>query len=531
MRLTPLLVRAPVDEYPAFSPDGRSVVFSHEGDLYTMPAGGLPPGSAPRQITGGEGIDTEPSWSPDGDRIAYTREWPDGGVEVWTVAAGGGEPQRVLVQASSPSWSPDGKRLVFVQRGLGRSTSLLTVEADGRYSRQLTHPEDAYFHRLPSWSPDGATVAFVKDAGGGSSSELWLVGAQGGEARQLTSEPDGIYSTEPAWWPDSTSIVYASNRGGTRNIWRIPVGGGEPERLTAGAGADGFPQVSPQGHAILFATVSSRTGLFVRPLAGGEPRLILADSIGQPWGPDFSPDGRFLAYTRIDNAGPWEIHIVPVEGGTPRRLDTETRSDLWPRWSPDGTRIVYCTFSKGDDDIYVVPAAGGAARRLTEGGGDDWWPAWSPDGQWILFSRTHEGRTRLCRIAAEGGPVVPVSDEALMLPSVSPDGRSVAVARNRTFRHGVGLLPLAGGPVRWLTDTGGWPVFRPDGRAVGFIQLEPGGYQSLWEVPVEGGEARPIGGPRFASWNFPFDYAPDGRSIAYSDTMDRKSDLWMLRMP
>jgi len=529
--LAPLLVRAGVDESPAHSPDGATIVFSHDGDLFTMPADGIPPGAEPGPLTSGEGADTEPAWSPDGLTVAFTREWPDGGVEVWTVPAVGGEPRRIVVQASSPSWSPDGKRLAFVQRGLGRSTSILIVEANGRSSHQVTRPEDAYFHSEPEWSPDGRTIAFVKDPGGGSSSEIWLAGADGAAPRQLTFEPDGVYSTEPAWWPDGRFIVYASNRGGTRNIWRIPIDGGEPVRLTAGAGDDGVPRVSPDGRRIVFTTSSSRTGLFVRDRDGGAPRLILAESVGQPWGPAWSPDGLQLAYTRIANAGPWEIYIVPVAGGAPRRLDTGTQSNLWPRWSPDGRRIVFCTFSKGDDDIYVVPAEGGQAQRLTEGGGDDWWPAWSPDGSRILFSRTEGRTTRLCTVPAGGGPVEPVGDETLMLPSFAPDGARVAVARNRTFRHGVGLIPVSGGPVRWLTGSGGWPVFRPDGLAVGFIRLEPGGYQSLWEVPVDGGEERPMGGPRFVSWNFPFDYSPDGGSIAYSDLMDRRSDLWVLRIP
>ncbi|HET9480736.1 MAG TPA: hypothetical protein VFP98_03185, partial [Candidatus Polarisedimenticolia bacterium] len=275
----------------------------------------------------------------------------------------------------------------------------------------------------------------------------------------------------------------------------------------------------------------SQTGLFAYDRSAGRETLLLDSPAGEPWGPAYSPDGSSIAYTRIDTAGPWDIHVMPAGGGTPRRLTSGSESALWPRWSPDGSQIAYCTFGKGDDDLFVVPAEGGAARQLTRGGGDDWWPSWSPDGTEIVFSRTDAGSTRLYRVRLAGGPPELLRDQSATLPHHSRDGALLAVAGDRGFWHGVGVMPSAGGPIRWLTDTGGWPVFRPDGRAVGFVRLDPGGRQSLWEVAVEGGEAYPIDGPEFSSWNYPFAYHPRGDGLVYSRSTGMEGDLWMIELP
>ena len=544
LRLAPLLVAPGLDQQPAFSPDGMKLVYVHEGHLAIIPASSFPTGSAssaapgPVPLTSGKGAESEPAWSPDGKMIAFTYERPDGSVEVCTIPSGGGPITRVVVGASSPSWSPDGHRIAFMQRGIGRGATILTVEADGRWSQPVTRPEAAYFHSSPAWSPDGRAIAFVKDSGGGASTEIWLAPADGkGDPRQLTHEAQGIFSDAPAWTPDGRWILYASNRGGTRNIWRIPSEGGEPVRLTTGPGEDDDPDVSPDGRRIVFSISRNQTGLFTFDRSRGVERTLVVDPVASLWGPAFSPDGRSIVYTRIDRAGAWDLFVTSSVASTPRQLTASGVSELWPRWSPDGTMIAFCTFGKGDDDIFLIPAAGGEARRLTEGGGDDWWPTWSPDGRDIVFSRTEGDRTFLYRVPASGGSPVRLSAESLTLPDFSPDGRYLAVARNHSFRNGVGILPVptgvppGDGELKWLSDTGGWPVFRPDGKAVGFVRLEPGELQSLWEVSVGGGEPRRIDGPQFTFWNFPFDYSPDGKTLTYTNNLALEGDLWMLEVP
>jgi len=531
LRIEPLLVQPGMDRHAVLSPDGTKLVYARGTHLVVALVETAGRASSETQLTSGEGAESEPVWSPDGGRIAFTHERPDGEVDVSTVPSEGGPVTRVVVGASSPSWSPDGRRIAFMQRGIGRSSTVLTVEADGRWSRPVTRPEAAYFHTDPAWSPDGRTIAFVKDSGGGSATEIWLAPVDGGEPRQLTREAEGIFSSSPAWTPDSRWIVYSSNRGGTQNIWRLPSAGGEPERLTAGPGDDDDPHVASDGRRIVFGISKSLNGLFTFDRTAQSERIILTDAVAALWGPSFSPDGRSIAYTRIDPAGPRTLFVAGADGGSPRQLTTPGVSALRPRWSPDGATIAFCSFGKGDNDIMLIPAAGGDARRLGEAEDDECWPTWSPDGKEIVYARTEDDKTFLYRLPAAGGVPVRVSGVSLTLPDFSPDGSSLAVARNRSFRNGVGILPADGGELRWLSDTGGWPVFRPDGKAIGFIRLEPGGRQSLWEVDLEGGDPRRIEGPRFSLWNVPFDYASDVRTLAYTNSLAAESDLWMLRLP
>ena len=531
-RLRPLLVNAEVDEQPAIAPDGRRVSFTRDGNIFVVGVG-EPSAQAeePRAVTSGDEDDSHAAWSPDGSMLAFARRSATGVSEIWKVPASGGAATRVVIGGASPAWSPDGSRIAYIQTGLGSSTSVMTVGADGALSRAVTHMEDGLFHATPAWSPDGGTIAFVKEAGGGMTSEIWLVGSAGGLPRQLTREPDGIFSRLPCFTPDGSEIIYSSNRGGTINLWRMPAAGGEPVRLTSGAGADDYPRISADGRRVVFETESLGAALFVRDLSTGSKRVLLTESLATAWGPDISPDGASIAYTRVGKEGSFDLYTVPVAGGAARRLTSTPDSELWPRWSPDGTQLAYCTYSKQDDDIFVMPAGGGEARRLTQGGGDDWWPSWMPDGSAIIFTRIEENDARLYRVALAGGEPVRLSGQTLMLPSVSPDGRLVAVGRNRSYAHGVGVMPVAGGQVTWLTLSGGWPVFRPDGRAVGFIMGESNDQQSIWEVPVEGGTPRKLEGQDYVGWNWPFTWTRDGSAIVSSDDVPRGIDLFLLEAP
>ena len=226
---------------------------------------------------------TEPVWSPDGTRIAFTSK-REGSLDVYVMDADGQEAKRLTSHEddeSSPSWSPDGRRLVFSR---GQSGDLFVMNADGSGLKPLlTDPPD---DRQPEWAPDGSWIAFTRREPGGPARELWLLRPDGSAAKQLTSLESVIDG--PAWSPDSRTLAFATdNRARQLDIYTIGVGGGEISRFTATTTEESFePAWSPDGMTIVF----SEGGAIVSRPVGVVPAET--EQLTDPSGNDFSPTWR-----------------------------------------------------------------------------------------------------------------------------------------------------------------------------------------------------------------------------------------------
>jgi Tol biopolymer transport system component len=149
-------------------------------------------GANPHQITHSEGGDRDPSWSPDGTRIAFSR---GKGSIVITFVDGSG---LVVISDSSadvqPAWAPDGGSIAFQ-----RHDELFVMGVDGSAIRQLTFGNGSVFSRQPSWSPDGTTLVYARDQG--SAQTLATIGADGSGGRSLDAPGGGTFGMSPSWQP------------------------------------------------------------------------------------------------------------------------------------------------------------------------------------------------------------------------------------------------------------------------------------------------------------------------------------------
>jgi Tol biopolymer transport system component len=251
-----------IDMDPAWSPDGTKIAFaSNRGgtnfDLYVMNADG----SGVTKITDSPFDDTDPAWSPDGSRIVFVSarsqnagDIGDSPNEIWVMNADGSSPKRLTfnrVLDDDPSFSPDGTRIAWAHFGGSTGFDIWVMSADGGGQAQLTYADGD--DEQPSWSPDAQSILFSSQRDGG----LGIKG--GGLGRIYRMSPDGsdqvpltetTADREPAFAPDGTDIVFDSARdGGGSQLYVASANGSNPVRITSSQGNDLEPdwQPSPLG--------------------------------------------------------------------------------------------------------------------------------------------------------------------------------------------------------------------------------------------------------------------------------------------
>jgi len=363
---------AGVQAQPALSPDGRSVAFVSNRDGHYNIYVGLVRGGELVQITHDAAMKSRPMWSPDGSTLAYAQLNESGTMDVWEVAALGGSPRKVMLNATDPAWTPDGRSLVYQNYADGQIW-ICGVSGQGPHLLVRVGPDEVATElRI---SPDGKMVAIaIRSGGGGPTGKLGVADLATAEVRLLTK--DSATTLSPGWSPDSRFIYFASSRGGTLNIWKIGVDGNGLRQVTDGAGDDTELDVSSDGKRLVFATMRLNIGLsqFNTQAKAGEPssKVLTSDPARNEFGPAYSPDGTHLAFFTnlkgVENEG---IGMADANGANATQLVRDDRINLFPRWSPDGNRIVY--FSSDDqgrdDDYRNVAISGGAPQTILRGAG------------------------------------------------------------------------------------------------------------------------------------------------------------------
>ena len=204
----------------------------------------------PLRLTDDPAPDHSPVWSPDGRYIAFMREGEHGGI-YRVPALGGGEQKLAEIfptggyyrgayyqfARNTLSYSPDGKYLAVADsNAAGEPFSIFLLEVETGEKRRLTYPPAASVgDDSPAFSPDGHTLAFARLMAGGK--DIYVVPVAGGEPRPLTSESTvrpGAFTDGLAWTPDGREIVFASNRTGSFLLWRVPVSGGAADTNRCG---------------------------------------------------------------------------------------------------------------------------------------------------------------------------------------------------------------------------------------------------------------------------------------------------------
>jgi len=453
-RTLPLTSYSGSQTEPAFSPDGNKVAFVWNGEsgqhvnIYVKVIGT----ENPVRLTSGPGDDYSPAWSPDGRFIAFLRAGDSPADQgIYMIPSVGGPARKLIARSGvtdvgrmSLTWSPDGKQIVFND---GKSThtpsSLFSLNVDTLQMTPLTTPDRSWDgDYTPVFSPDGQSIGFIRDVEA-SVRDVYILPASGGEPKRLTSDNRQVSSI--AWSSDGLSIIFSSDRGGKFALWRVPAVGGAIERLPVGTEDAYFPAIAPRGDRLAFTQTSAQWSVVRVQLAtSGKPTTtLLLSSTEQDSAPRFSPNGSRIAFQSW-RSGTQEIWVCDSNGGGPVRL-TSFNGPLTgsPSWSPDGNQIAFDSRPEGRSHIYVVSVNGGMPQRVTSGDHNDILPSWSHDMKSIYFSSNRGGSWNIWKAALAGGEAVQITKNGGFVGVESYDAAWLYFSK--ADLSGLWRIPVAGG--------------------------------------------------------------------------------------
>ncbi|HYL83550.1 MAG TPA: PDZ domain-containing protein [Candidatus Angelobacter sp.] len=486
---TPLLAHSP-------TLSKTQVVFAYGGYLWSVAREG---GDARQLTTGGhEGL---PVFSPDGNWIAFTGQY-DGNVDVYVMAAEGGEPKRLTWHPGNDvavGWTPDSKRVLFHsdREAYADFERLYTVPVEGGPATVLPmwRGEDAWF------SPDGKRLAYVpneiwqtswKRYRGGQTTPIYIVQISDLALEKVPRENSN--DKKPVWFGDT--VYFLSDRSGPVTLFAydtrtkavkqvIKNEGLDFKSLSAGPDALVYEQF---GGIYLYTPASGKSTKVDIRIAGDLPSTRphyekVADKIESA---AISPSG---ARAVFEARG--EIFTAPAEKGDIRNLTrTSAVAERDPSWSPDGKSIAFFSDESGEYALHIADQTGlGSVKKINLGNPPSYFygPLWSPDSKKIAYT---DKRLNLWYVEVEKGTPVKVATDRFDDPSStlteswSPDSKWLTYSKMlENHLRAVFLYSLETGKEAQITDgisDARYPVFDKGGKSLIFAVSTDMGLSAGW---------------------------------------------------
>jgi tricorn protease len=493
--------------HPVFTADGKSLVFSFQGDLWKVSSKG---GTAIR-LTSHESREFKPICSPDGKWIAFSSN-REGLYGIYLMPTEGGPAQRLTWHDScynyTSDWSADSRFVHFYSNRYG-NRELYKVAVDGGTPIRLTGEPNVYEY-YGMVSRDDKSILYCRrgspgamnrlDYHGSNNADLWLADntVPLTNFRQLTTY-DG-HDTYPALSRNGKGVYFASDRDGAQNIFYLPLAANEKEartnekrikQITSFTSGDvGHLNISRDGKRIAFMrgfriwTMSTRSGK-AKPLDIEintdirKNNSYTATYSGKATDYSVSPDGKRVAYL-VGH----DIFVTSSDSNTTTRQVTKTGArELSPLWFSDSRRLLYISRRDGNQEFYVYDSFTRETERLTHTDEDESIPVWSPDGKRLAYV-LGENKIAIMDIKkGESSVFAEVNYTNAALSSDhpmdwSPDGKWLTfVQQQANYTSSIAVKQVTGTKsirISGIMPRCQYPVWSPGGKHIAFIGTEDG---------------------------------------------------------
>ncbi|MEZ5758648.1 MAG: amidohydrolase family protein [Emcibacteraceae bacterium] len=486
------------------SPDGKSFAMDIQGVLWTLPAGG---GKATAITSGQQPEVREPSWSPNGNKIAF-QGFYQGYFHIWTIDSDGKNLKQITsgnFDDREPSWNADGKSIVFASDRSG-NYDIWEIDVNTGKETQLTTNKDDDAH--PHKSYDGKRLLHTREIKGRYSEIVLREGNK--EATLFRSESMSFF--RPTWNTDNKGFSYISNndneiklnyikdvdsREAEMNVMTLAEGDIFPFRpvwtkndgvyYTADGNINHIGKNGKKTDNIAFtASITSNLKPYKRKTVNFENKE--AQQVLGIGGFDVSPADNTMVYTAIGDM--W----LQKGDNKANNIDPDKVGHVIdPTWSHDGSKLAFVAERDGEMDIWIRDVKSGKERKITNDKGREYRLTWSPDDNFIVYLSARSstsnswGRVNLKVIDVEYGSINTIDEDIFTpgRPTWSPDGKNILIAfvkpATSRFREGMHSIKKYAvdthsakflnmpGNIGLSTRDGSGPVVSPDGTKMVYV--------------------------------------------------------------
>ena len=390
-------------------------------------------------------------WSPDGKWIAYNASNKESFYDLRIIDFQGTEP-RILYKDKDYfihplGWSPDGQYvLVGLMRNEGQTQIALVSAEDGSVDTVKTLDHGSPDGGRAVFSPDGRYIAYdFSPEKGSTGRDISVISKNGKDEVSLIKNPadDSLLS----WSPDGKNILFVSDRRGTKDLWMIGVEEGKPkgESVKIKTNIGDIYSLGFTKNGSFFYGISANTADLYwgeldleKGVLTSSPSVVVIPSLGANSGPEWSSDGKYMAYVS-SGQGDHSLNILSLESGEVREV---SRTDVLRldgfsglRWSPDGSSLLVLGWDQdGKTNAYITDIETGAmtTAKLDQTGERLFYPRWSIDMKTVYYIDTSwkKNLTRIMAHDIETGQSREITNDTNNPQhlDISPDGKTLIYA-------------------------------------------------------------------------------------------------------